>query len=396
MEKTIAFFWENYEFGGVSTNLAALINSKKFYKKKIILFSNDTNKALKKFKNLIKNSNRIKIITFKNYLDLENRIKIFKIFLLLFRPIIFLLTLYKIFTLLKKFKIDIFISQCGGYGDFRSDLGSIFISKILNFPKRVIVFHHSYSKPLFWVFISNFINSLIINCSNRIIFVSKATSKNLSKKFMFFNYKKKKTKVINNGIEIDRIKKNHEVIKLIKKKYINGVVLARIQEDKGHEDLIKAFKHLPIQVKKKIRIFFIGEGDKKYIKHLKDLINKNKLSNNFFFTGYIKGTGRDIIRYYDFLVSPSRYFEGFGLSIVESLSVGTIVISTKVGGVKDYLKNSNSILVKPFNINQICKALIEISKNQKHLVNKKTNGMILVKKKLTNNIMGENYFNFLS
>lgn len=396
MEKTIAFFWENYEFGGVSTNLAALINSKKFYKKKIILFSNDTNKALKKFKNLIKNSNRIKIITFKNYLDLENRIKIFKIFLLLFRPIIFLLTLYKIFTLLKKFKIDIFISQCGGYGDFRSDLGSIFISKILNFPKRVIVFHHSYSKPLFWVFISNFINSLIINCSNRIIFVSKATSKNLSKKFMFFNYKKKKTKVINNGIEIDRIKKNHEVIKLIKKKYINGVVLARIQEDKGHEDLIRAFKHLPIQVKKKIRIFFIGEGDKKYIKHLKDLINKNKLSNNFFFTGYIKGTGRDIIRYYDFLVSPSRYFEGFGLSIVESLSVGTIVISTKVGGVKDYLKNSNSILVKPFNINQICKALIEISKNQKHLVNKKTNGMILVKKKLTNNIMGENYFNFLS
>ena len=396
MEKTIAFFWENYEFGGVSTNLAALINSKKFYKKKIILFSNDTNKALKKFKNLIKNSNRIKIITFKNYLDLENRIKIFKIFLLLFRPIIFLLTLYKIFTLLKKFKIDIFISQCGGYGDFRSDLGSIFISKILNFPKRVIVFHHSYSKPLFWVFISNFINSLIINCSNRIIFVSKATSKNLSKKFMFFNYKKKKTKVINNGIEIDRIKKNHEVIKLIKKKYINGVVLARIQEDKGHEYLIRAFKHLPIQVKKKIRIFFIGEGDKKYIKHLKDLINKNKLSNNFFFTGYIKGTGRDIIRYYDFLVSPSRYFEGFGLSIVESLSVGTIVISTKVGGVKDYLKNSNSILVKPFNINQICKALIEISKNQKHLVNKKTNGMILVKKKLTNNIMGENYFNFLS
>ena len=396
MEKTIAFFWENYEFGGVSTNLAALINSKKFYKKKIILFSNDTNKALKKFKNLIKNSNRIKIITFKNYLDLENRIKIFKIFLLLFRPIIFLLTLYKIFTLLKKFKIDIFISQCGGYGDFRSDLGSIFISQILNFPTRVIVFHHSYSKPLFWVFISNFINSLIINCSNRIIFVSKATSKNLSKKFMFFNYKKKKTKVINNGIEIDRIKKNNEVIKLIKKKYINGVVLARIQEDKGHEDLIKAFKHLPIQVKKKIRIFFIGEGDKKYIKHLKDLINKNKLSNNFFFTGYIKGTGRDIIRYYDFLVSPSRYFEGFGLSIVESLSVGTIVISTKVGGVKDYLKNSNSILVKPFNINQICKALIEISKNQKHLVNKKTNGMILVKKKLTNNIMGENYFNFLS
>ena len=198
MQKTIAFFWENYEFGGVSTNLAALINSKKFDNKKIILFSNDSNKALKRFKNLVKNSDRIKIITFRNYLDLKYKNRIFQVFLLIFRPIIFFFSLYKIYTLLKKFKIDIFISQCGGYGDFRSDLGSILIAKILNFPKRAIVFHHSYSKPIFWALTSNFINSLIINFSNKIIFVSKATYRNLSKNFIFFGYKKKKIKIINN------------------------------------------------------------------------------------------------------------------------------------------------------------------------------------------------------
>ena len=38
MEKTIAFFWENYEFGGVSTNLASLINSKSLRKKKLLFF----------------------------------------------------------------------------------------------------------------------------------------------------------------------------------------------------------------------------------------------------------------------------------------------------------------------------------------------------------------------
>ncbi len=396
MQKTIAFFWENYEFGGVSTNLAALINSKKFDNKKIILFSNDSNKALKRFKNLVKNSDRIKIITFRNYLDLKYKNRIFQVFLLIFRPIIFFFSLYKIYTLLKKFKIDIFISQCGGYGDFRSDLGSILIAKILNFPKRAIVFHHSYSKPIFWALTSNLINSLIINFSNKIIFVSKATYRNLSKNFIFFDYQKKKIKVINNGIEINKLKKNLQIIKLIKKKYINGVVLSRIQEDKGHEDLIKAFKFLPVELKKKIKIYFVGDGNKKYIHQLKNIINKYNLNHNFYFVGYIKGNGRDIIRYYDFLVSPSRYFEGFGLSIVESLSVGTIVISTKVGGVTDYLNNSNSFLVKPFNVNQICKAIIKITKNQKHLINKKVKGMILVKKKLTNNIMGENYLNFLS
>ena len=95
------------------------------------------------------------------------------------------------------------------------------------------------------------------------------------------------------------------------------------------------------------------------------------------------------------MVSPSRYFEGFGLSIVESLSVGTIVVSTKVGGVTDYLNNSNSFLVNPFNEKQISNALIKISRNPKQLMNKKANGIQLVKTKLTNDNMGQHYINFL-
>jgi len=130
MYKTIAFFWENYEFGGVTTNLASLINSKKFRKNKIIIFSNKTNKGLKKLRGLIRNG-RVKIITFNNYLDLKYKSKSFKLFLIVIRPVVFFFTLVKIFHLLKKFKIDIFISQCGGYGDFRSDLGSILIAKFL-------------------------------------------------------------------------------------------------------------------------------------------------------------------------------------------------------------------------------------------------------------------------
>ena len=102
MCKTIAFFWENYEFGGVTTNLASLINSKKFRKNKIIIFSNKTNKGLKKLKGLIRNG-RVKIITFNNYLDLKYKSKSFKLFLIVIRPVVFFFTLVKIFHLLKKF-----------------------------------------------------------------------------------------------------------------------------------------------------------------------------------------------------------------------------------------------------------------------------------------------------
>ena len=394
MEKTLAFFWENYEFGGVTTNLASLINSKKFCKKKIIIFSNSSNRALKRFKKLIKNNKHIEIITFKNYLDLRFKSKPHKLFLLLLRPLLFFLNLCKIYTLLKKFKIDIFVSQCGGYGDFRSDLGSILIAKILKFPTRVVVFHHSYSKPKLWGLTSNLLNSLIINFANKFIFVSKATYENLSKKIFFFKLKKN-IKIIDNGIEINKLKKNAKILKIIKKTQINGVVLSRVQEDKGHEDLIKAFRHLPKKLKDKVKIYFIGDGDKRYIFYLKELIQINRLNKNFHFIGYVKGSGRDIIKYFDFLVSPSRYFEGFGLSIVESLSVGTLVISTKVGGVTGFLNKNNSILVEPFNEKQICNGIIEVYKNQKHLMKKKVNGVRLAKTKFTNNIMGKKYFNYL-
>ncbi len=395
MEKTLAFFWENYEFGGVTTNLASLINSKKFKKKKIIIFSNNTNQALNKFKKLIRND-RVKIITFNNYLDLKFKSKPYKLLLLLLRPIIFVFTLVKIFNLLKKFKIDIFISQCGGYGDFRSDIGSILIAKILNFPTKAIVFHHSYSKPKLWSFSSNFFSSIIMNLSDKFIFVSKATYKNLSKKIYFNNFKKKKFKILNNGIEIDKIKKNVKFKKIINKRFLNGIVLSRISEDKGHEDLIKACILLPNKLKNRIRIYFVGEGNKKYILYLKNLIQENKINKIFYFTGYVKGSSREIINHFNFLVSPSRYFEGFGLSIAEALSVGTIVISTKVGGVTDFLNQKNSILIRPFDINQIRKALLRISKNKKDLLNKKTSGITLIKTKFTNNIMGEKYFNYLN
>ena len=60
--------------------------------------------------------------------------------MIVIRPVVFFFYIVKIFHLLKKFKIDIFISQCGGYGDFRSGSRSILIAKFLNFPSKNIVF----------------------------------------------------------------------------------------------------------------------------------------------------------------------------------------------------------------------------------------------------------------
>ena len=41
---------ENFEYGGVSTHLEILLNNKNFLKKKIKIYTNQDNRALKKLK----------------------------------------------------------------------------------------------------------------------------------------------------------------------------------------------------------------------------------------------------------------------------------------------------------------------------------------------------------
>ena len=71
------------------------------------------------------------------------------------------------------------------------------------------------------------------------------------------------------------------------------------------------------------------------------------LEKYFVFTGYIEEDSISIVSRLDLLVSVTRTFEGFGLSIAEAMSVGTPVLCTKVGAIPEYLNNENSTLIEP-------------------------------------------------
>ena len=68
--------------------------------------------------------------------------------------------------------------------------------------------------------------------------------KTFQKKY-FLIILKKNFKILNNGIELDKINSNPKIKKLINKRFLNGIVLSRISEDKGHEDLIIEISLLP-------------------------------------------------------------------------------------------------------------------------------------------------------
>ena len=272
---------------------------------------------------------------------------LFKLIFFILRPLLFLLSILQIYILLKNKKFDIFVSLCGGFGDFRSDFTSIIVAKILKYPIRSVIIQHCYTKPKIWGRLANVTNYFIARLCTSFIFISKATYKNIKNNTLIFKNKNIKYEIIYPGINTEKIKKKVNLKK--KGSSINAIVISRIEYGKGHTDLIEAFKYLPKKVRQKYKVYFVGKGNPKFIKSLNKKISHLNLKNNFYFTGFINKDSREIISNYDLLLSPTRDFEGFGLSIAESLSVGVPVISTKVGAVLDYLNKKNSILVPPKN-----------------------------------------------
>ena len=67
----------------------------------------------------------------------------------------------------------------------------------------------------------------------------------------------------------------------------------------------------------------------------------------------------------DLLISLTKDFEGFGLSLAEALAVKTPVLATKVGGVTEFLNKKNSVLIKNHNQQKICIELKDFAKNYK-------------------------------
>ena len=125
---------------------------------------------------------------------------------------------------------------------------------------------------------------------------------------------------------------------------------------------------------------------------MKIKILNNKLYDNLPLPALLQDS-REIISNFDVLISPTRDFEGFGLSIAESLSVGVPVISTKVGGVMDYLNKKNSILIKPRNPKLIANSLKLLCVRVRYK-NMALQGKKLIKKSFSADLMSKIYLSF--
>ncbi|EIP5420216.1 glycosyltransferase, partial [Escherichia coli] len=156
--------------------------------------------------------------------------------------------------------------------------------------------------------------------------------------------KKKQIKLINNPLELDRIKEYREEyidVPLFNKHAINIVTAGRLTYQKGYDLLIMMVSNL-VNLSKDIGFHILGAGE--LSDELRALVLKLNLADYIHFYGNVENP----YPYYkkaDAFVSSSRW-EGFPNAVIECLACGTPVIANHYpGGLTEIITNENGVII---------------------------------------------------
>lgn len=161
-----------------------------------------------------------------------------------------------------------------------------------------------------------------LNYIDKFIFVSKFAAK----KHIEFNpaYKEKAVHLYNFTPHIPM-----QVGTKTNNKYL--LYFGRLSDEKGIISLLKAMQHIP-----GIPLKIIGRGPL-----MKEI--GNNYPKNVSFLGFKEGQElKEYVKNALFTIVPSEWYENNPLSIIESLSLGTPVIGSNIGGIPELIQNNKT------------------------------------------------------
>lgn len=128
---------------------------------------------------------------------------------------------------------------------------------------------------------------------------------------------------------LSKAKRDNERI-TIDQKYI--LFVGRLSAEKGIENLMKAWLNIPNR--EDVKLFIIGDGPEK------DRVSHLYQSDSIHFLG--KRTSEEVLNYMSnalYLITPSIWYEGLPMTIVEAFSVGTPVLCSKIGSMEEIVED---------------------------------------------------------
>ncbi len=205
----------------------------------------------------------------------------------------------------------------------------------------------------------------LMNRSDALIAVSKYTVTELTN---LYGINQNKIQVIYNGVDVDRFKPRPNKTEIRQDFGLDPnekivLFVGRLYHRKGLETLIQS---VPPVIKEFSNVKFVisGTGFKQKEESLKKLVKELDIKNHVTFLGYVPDEKLPLLyATSDIFVLPAIY-ENFPFAILEAQSTGIPVISTKVGGIPEFLVDSeNGFLVDPGNSTQITQRLLYLMRN---------------------------------
>jgi glycosyltransferase involved in cell wall biosynthesis len=142
------------------------------------------------------------------------------------------------------------------------------------------------------------------------------------------------TSVLPNFVKVDNLTQDLIISDI---KILKLLFLSRIEEKKGLEFLFKALEKLSFI----FELTVAGSGNSDYINSLKQLAIKLNLNSRINWIGQVNPDEKfKVLNQHHLLILPS-YDENFANVIIESLSVGTAVLTTYHVGLADFVINND-------------------------------------------------------
>jgi glycosyltransferase involved in cell wall biosynthesis len=221
--------------------------------------------------------------------------------------------------------------------------------------------------------------------SDALIAVSKYTVDELTD---LYGIEEEKIHVIYNGVDIDKFKPRPDRMELRQefgleedKKVV--LFVGRLYHRKGLEILLRSIPPV-LEEYKDVKFAISGTGFKQKEESLRSLAKELDIEDHVTFLGYVPDEKLpDLYSSSDIFVLPAIY-ENFPFAILEAQATALPVISTKVGGIPEFLvDNENGFVIDPGDSTQLTQKVLNLLQNPKHAKEMGKHGRELIEKKLS-------------
>jgi glycosyltransferase involved in cell wall biosynthesis len=240
-------------------------------------------------------------------------------------------------------------------GSFFRKLAAFWISKKI-FGKKVIYHINASSYDLFYNKAGNTTKKLVKYMMREIDLLICVSP--WWKNFYESNFDCKSITIVNNAVG----EPDNSVVESKDAQFISLLFLGRVGNRKGIFDLLEVLSEHRDLFEGKIKLFIGGDGE---IDRLKEIIEKNKLGNIVEYIGWVDDKKKvSYLKKSDAYILPS-YNEGLPVSILEAMSYGLPILSTRVGGTPEVLKTGeNGFLFEPGDKQAMYEAINSLLQNR--------------------------------